>query len=225
MKTEEYLKASHLGAGLNANEVKALAEISRTRRLGTGAHLFLEGEKAGGFYVLLTGKLKIYKAGAGGMEYTIHRIQPGQMFAEAAVFHGGIFPANCSALEDSLVAFFPRESFTALIERSPQISLKIIASLSSFLREYNQQVENLSLREVPARIASFLLGEADRLNTNRFTLEVSKAEIARSLGTIGETLSRSLKKLREAGVIEVDGRRIEILDPRRLADIAGGEKI
>ncbi len=225
MKTEDYLKASHLGAGLDESELSALTGISRTRRLGRGAHLFLEGEKAGGFYVLLSGKLKIYKAGAGGREYTIHTIQPGQMFAEAAVFHGGLFPANCSALDDSLVAFFPRESFTALIERSPQISLKIIASLSRFLRDYNQQVENLSLKEVPARIASFLLREADRLNANRFALDVSKAEIARSLGTISETFSRSLKKLREVGVIGVDGREIEILDPHRLAAIAEGEKI
>ncbi len=224
MQTEKYLKGSHLGAGLNPTELAALTAIARTKTVTKGSILFMEGEKAEGLFVLLKGMLRIYKSAASGREYTIHRIQPGQMFAEAAVFHVGRFPANCAALEDSLVAFFPKERFAALIEKSPQISLKIIASLSRFLRDYNQQVENLSLKEVPARIASYLLRESERLDSPSIDLEISKAELARGLGTISETFSRSLKKLKELRVIKVDRNRITILDEDRLADIADGEK-
>jgi len=217
------LRQSHLGAGLDEKELQSLAAIAQPRRLGQGAMLFLEGDRAAGFFVLLSGRLRIYKAAPGGREYTIHQISPGQMFAEVAIFHGERFPANCAALDDSLVAFFPKDRFIGLIRESPQISLKIIGSLSAFLRDYNRQIENLSLREVPARLASFLLGESLRQQRQIVTLDCSKKELARRLGTISETLSRSLRKLRELRLIEVVGDRITILDSGELSRIAEGE--
>jgi CRP/FNR family transcriptional regulator len=225
MNIESHLRSSHFGAGLDSGELHTLAGIAVARNIGKGEILFLEGDPAIGFYVLLKGRLRIFKSSAEGKEYTIHQIQPGQMFAEAAVFKGGIFPANCSAQEDSVIALFPKDSFLELIKNSPQISLKIISSLSGFLRDYNQQVENLSLKEVSGRIAAYILNEAERQNRNMVSLDSSKTELARRLGTISETLSRNLRRLKEAGIIEVDRNRITILDFNKLSAIAEGEKI
>jgi CRP/FNR family transcriptional regulator len=174
--------------------------------------------------VLLSGKVRIYKASPDGKEYTLHMISPGQMFAEAAIFKGGTFPANCAAIEDSVVTFFPKDRFVALITKYPQISLKMISALSGFVRDFNQQVENLSLKEVSARLASYLLRMSEESGRNEFELETSKAELASSLGTISETLSRNLKYLRDLGVIRVDGKKIAILDANGLKSIAHGEK-
>lgn len=225
MKPEEHLRACQFCAGLDPTELEALSAIVRIETVPRGSMLFWEGDRATGFYALLSGRLRVYKASAAGKEYTIHRIQPGQIFAEVAIFQGGSYPANCSALEDSTVAFFPKDRFVALIKNSPQISLKIISSLSGFLREYNEKIESLSLKDVPARIASFLLSEAERTGSNTVILKSSKAEWAASLGTIGETLSRSLRKLKELQVIQEKSKKITILDPQRLSAIASGEKI
>lgn len=187
--------------------------------------LFLEGDPADGFFSLVEGKVRIYKASPEGREYTIHIISAGQLFAEAAIFQGSSYPANCIALEDSVVIYFPKSEFVDLLARMPEISLKIIGSLSAFLREYNQMVENLSLKEVPARLASYLLNEYDRTPGEVVVLRMSKAALSTKLGTASETLSRNLRKFSNLRVIRVDNKEITILDPARLAAIADGQKI
>ena len=216
---------THLCSGLSKKEVEAVAAIASVRKAAKGKILFLEGDRAAGFYVLLSGRVRIYKASPDGKEYTIHIIKPGQLFAEAALFQGEAYPANGEALEDSLVAFFPKVAFQSLLRNSPEISLKIITSLSAFVRDFNRQVEELSLREVPARIASYLLIESERLGKNTVELDISKLELANRLGTISETLSRNFKKLSDLRIIVVEGKTITILDLPRLEAVADGEKI
>lgn len=225
MDSKFYLSQCFLCSGLDKSELEAISNIAHIKKVKKGQIIFFEGDPAAGFYILLTGKVRVYKASPDGKEYTIHQIMPGQLFAEAAIFKGDYYPANCAALEDSLIAFFPKEAFIRLIQESPQISLKIIGSLSGFLREFNRKVEELSLKEISARIASFLLGESEKIKSNEICLDVSKAELARRLGTIGETLSRNLKKFKELRVISVEGKKIIILDSGRLNSIAEGEKI
>lgn len=210
---------------LDNSELEAIARIASIRTLNKGATLFFQGDEATGFFLLLRGSVRIYKSSPDGREYTMHIVKPGQMFAEAAIFEGRDFPANCAAIEDSVVAFFPRDAFNQLIIRSPQISMKMIAALSSFLRELAAQVEELSLKEIPARLAAYLLSEAEAAGDSNFTLPITKTELAHRLGTVSETLSRNLKKFRTLELIEMKGRQIVLLDTRRLQALAAGEKI
>jgi CRP-like cAMP-binding protein len=214
-----------LCSGLNKNELEAVHKIALIRRFKKGEILFLEGDTAGGFYVLLSGRVRIYKSSSEGREYTIHQIAQGQLFAEAAIFRGEHYPASSVASADSTVAYFSKDAFMALIREWPQISLKIIASQAGFLRDFNRQVEELTLMEVPARIASFLLRESQKNKKAEIILDISKSELARRLGTVSETLSRNLKKLKDTGIIRVSGRVITILDLSRLFSLAEGEKI
>jgi CRP/FNR family transcriptional regulator len=95
----------------------------------------------------------------------------------------------------------------------------MLAVLSMRLRRFTSQIENLSLKEVPARLAGYLLylleeqGQQDSVE-----LEISKGQLASLLGTIPETLSRIFAKMSEEGLIEVVGRRINILDRQRLEE-------
>jgi CRP/FNR family transcriptional regulator len=225
MNAKLMLKNSYLCKELNAQELETLARIVTVRQLSKGEVLFLQGDEATGFFVLLTGNVRIYQMSAEGKEYTLHRIRPGEMFAEAAIFKGRTFPANCMAMENSQVAFFPKTDVIDLLTRSPQISLKMIGALSAFVRDFNRQIEDLSLREVPGRIASYLLRMSEKSGSNALTLDTTKSELATSLGTISETLSRNFKKLKELGIIHVDGSTITILDIPRLQSIADGEKM
>lgn len=224
MDTEQLLRNCYLCQDLDEGELSALSEIGSTRSLTKGQILFLEGDQALGFYVLLSGKIRIYKVSPDGKEYTLHVIGPGQMFAEAAIFRGNTFPANCAAIEDSIVTFFPKDRFIGLVTRYPQVSLKMISALSGFVREFNQQVEDLSLKEVSARLASHLLRMSEKSGSDEFILETTKSELASSLGTISETLSRNFKHMRDLSLIRVDGKAITICDRHRLESIAKGEK-
>jgi len=225
MDDRELLHRSFLFRQLSAPELRQVERIVSLRSLSKNQLLFSQGDQATGFFVLLSGSVRIYKASADGREYTLHRITPGQMFAEAAIFDGVTFPANAVSTDDSLVAYLPKEQFINLITQSPQISLKMIAALSGFVREFNQQIEDLSLKEVSARLASFILRQVDASNSNTITLETTKSELARSLGTTSESLSRNLRKMRDLKIIANRGNLIEVLDRDQVRAIAEGEKI
>lgn len=225
MDIRQGLRQLYLCSELDDPEMGQLESIVAITHIEKGSLLFFQGDPAEGFYALVRGQIRIYKSSPDGKEYTLHIIHPGQMFAEAAIFGIQVFPANCIALENSTVIFFPRAKFIQLIKNSPQISLKMISALSGFVREFNQQIEDLSLKEVSARLAAYLLKEQEKLRSPAIILDISKGELANMLGTVNETLSRNLKKLRELGIIDVSGRTIKILNSNRLRDIAGGEKI
>ena len=221
----DHIKNSKLFTGLDRQELKALSGVIVLRNLKKGEVLFFDGDEANGFYALFKGRIRVYKANPDGKEYTLHIIYPGQLFAEVAIFDGRFFPANSMAMEDSVVGFFAKIGFIDLIEKHPKISLKIIGSLARFLREYNIMVEDLALKEVSSRIARYLIDKSDQAPGNVVTLDISKSELARRLGTISETLSRNLRKLKEMNIINVEGQKITILDNQRLLSIAEGEKI
>jgi CRP/FNR family transcriptional regulator len=225
MDLPNQLKRCYLCRELDSAELQELAAICQVRQLSRGEILFFQGDPAIGLYLLFDGLIRVYKAAPDGKEFTLHQIRAGEMFAEAAIFRGDGYPANSAALKDSTVALLPKEPFLGLLMKSPQVTVKMMGGLSSFLREFNRTIENLSLKDVPARLASYLLAEYEKTGRTTVHLATTKAELANQLGTVGETLSRNFRKCREKGLIAVDGTRIELLDLDGLYELAAGEKI
>jgi len=195
--------------------------IVTDQTFGKGEAIFSEGEDADGFYVVITGRVKIFKLSADGKEQILHFFGPGEPFGEVPVFTGQHFPASAEVMEESRVFFFPRKSFVDLIKRTPSLALNMLAILSKRLRRFAALIDDLSLKEVPGRLAAYLLYLSDQ-NRGAKVLElaVTKAQLASLLGTIPETLSRILGKLSSQGLIESDGRRIRIMDREALRDLA-----
>jgi CRP/FNR family transcriptional regulator, dissimilatory nitrate respiration regulator len=207
--------------GLPPEQIEDLAMIVTDQVFRKGESIFSEGEEANGFYVVITGRVKIFKLSSDGKEQILHFFGPGEPFGEVPVFTGQHFPANATAMEESRGFFFPRKSFVDLIKRNPSLALNMLAVLSKRLRRFAALIDDLSLKEVPGRLAAYLLYLSDQ-NKGAKVLElaVTKAQLASLLGTIPETLSRILGKLSSQGLIETDGRRIRILDREALRDLA-----
>ena len=140
------------------------------------------------------------------------------------VFAGGNYPASAEAIEPSRVLFFPRSALVELIRSEPAIALNMLAILSQRLRRFTHLIEDLSLKEVPARLSAYLIFLAER-STNAQTLEldITKAQLASLLGTIPETLSRILAKMAQQEIISVEGRIIRVLTARRWDHLQGGK--
>ncbi|MCM2359554.1 MAG: Crp/Fnr family transcriptional regulator [Geobacteraceae bacterium] len=226
MENLEILKKSLLFSGLDEENLREVAVIATKRGFAKGEALFTEGEPANGFYLLASGSLKLCKVSPDGKEKVLHFTHPGETFAEAAFFGDGKYPAEARALEKGEALFFPREAFMGLLERNPRFSLNLIVSLSLLLRRFARQIEELTFAEVPARLAAYLIELAGKKSTTfqgitYLDLDMKKGELASRLGTVSETLSRSLKKLKEEGVIEVEGSRVIIHDMARLTRMAG----
>ena len=165
------------------------------------------------------GKVKIYKVSPSGKEHILHIFGGGEPFGEVPVFHGQPFPATAEALMNTTTLFFPRDRFVRMIEANPSIALGMLAVLSMRLRRFAGQIENLSLKEVPARLAGYLLYlSSEQQGRDEVELDISKGQLASLLGTIPETLSRIFARMSEEGLIQVRGRKIAILDRQGLMD-------
>jgi CRP/FNR family transcriptional regulator len=224
-RVRELLGRSALFSGLAARDVDLLADVARPRSLRKGEVLFLQGERAEGFYIVGEGLLKVFQLSPQGREQILHVIGPGDSVAEAALFAGRTYPASAQALERTSVLFFPREDFARLLASRPGLALNLIAALAQKLREFAGLIEQLSLASIRSRLAWYLLNREALVEPGRagwVHLGMSKRALASRLGTVPETLSRSLTGLVRDGLVAVDGRRVRVLDPESLREIAGG---
>jgi len=218
-KKDELLGTSLLFSGLPAEQVQKIAGIAVGKHYLKGITVFREGEPGIGFYLVASGRVKIFKLSFDGKEQILHIFGPGEPFGEVPVFHGTPFPANAETLTETELLFFPRAEFVDLVVATPSLALNMLAVLSMRLRRFAAQIENLSLKEVPGRLAShlcYLMDEQRR--QDRVVLDIPKGQLASLLGTSAETLSRIFSRMTEEGLIRVEGKTIVILDPERLRE-------
>lgn len=200
-------------SGLPERQLRELRDIAVDRHFNKGEIIFSDGDKGDGFFVVVEGLVKIFKVSSEGKEQIFHIYGPGEPFGQVAVYAGLSYPASAQAILKSHVLFFPRAAFVDLITRIPSLAMNMLAVLSRRLREFTVQVENLSLKEVPGRLAAYLLFLSDEEGKkDMVTLNISKGQLASLLGTIPETLSRIFARMKELNLIEMDGRNIKLLD-------------
>lgn len=217
----EHIANIPLFEGLSRKQYEDLVRIVVDRSYKRGQIIFSEGDEGTGFYVVISGKVKILKLSPDGKEQILSIFGPEEPFGEASVFAGQSFPAHAEALEESWVFFFPRVAFVELIKKDPSLALNMLAVLSRRLRKFTLIVEDLSLKEVPGRLAAYLLYLSERRDgANDLELDIAKGQLASLLGTIPETLSRILTKMIRQGLIQSDGPRIRILDRQALEELA-----
>ncbi len=217
----QILAASELFGGLSPQYLDEIEKIAVSKQYGRGESIFFEGDPGTGFYMVAIGRVKIFKTSLAGKEQILHIFGPGEPFGEVPVFHGQPFPANALALEKTTLLFFPRKDFVTLVHSMPSLALNMLAVLSMRLRRFATQIENLSLKEVPARLAGYLLYlSEEQENKDHVELEISKGQLASLLGTIPETLSRIFAKMSDEGLIQVEGKKISLIDREGLKERA-----
>lgn len=212
-----------LFAGLTGKQLDALASACVIRPAERGRMFFLEGEEAQGLFVLISGKVKIFRAGPDGREAVLHVFGPGEPFGEVAVFEGRNFPASAQCVEAGAALFLTRRGLVDAIAADPGLAMNLLATLSRRLRGFAAKVEALTLMETPQRLAAYLLhagGEHD--DADELRLDLGKGLLAGVLGTARETLSRSLSRMVDQGIIEMNGRQVRLLDKEALRRMAEG---
>lgn len=215
---------SLLFKGLPEDEVHQLERISELRQYTKGDMLVHEGDQGTGFFVVAHGQVKVFKISFDGREQILHILGPGDPLGEVPVFAGQTYPANAQALVNSHLYFFPRVKLIALYQASPSLAMNMLAVLSRRLREFTVLIENLSLKEIPQRLATYLIYQQSQQPVSaRVKLDVSKGVLSNILGASQETLSRVLSKLTQEGLIEVQGKEIILRDMDRLHELADGE--
>lgn len=213
---KKILKESYFFNTLTENQLSKIASVSSLITFKKDGIIFSEGDISDGFYLLHKGKVRIYKLSPKGKEQTLNYIAEHEPFGEAAVFMGKNFPAHAQAESDSQVLFIKKDDFIKTVKDNPELSLKLLGVLSQRLKIFASLIESLSLKEVPERVIQYLLELYKKQKTFKLKLPVSKTQLAVTLGTTSETLSRALAKLAKEKIIRVENKYIVILDLKKL---------
>lgn len=228
-----WLQGTLVFQGLSRSQLIPIVHIAQVQSLSKGELLFKQGSEATGFFVVKSGRVKVFQVSLTGKEQILNIFESGENFAEVAALDGKPFPASAATLEPTELIFFPRKAFLDLLHQHPDIAINMLISLSQHLRHLTGVIEELSFKDVPQRLASYLLklshsgtgGSSKRSHpTNVVTLDLTKSQLASTLGTIPATLSRAFYYLSSEGLIAVNGSQIELLDRDRLQELSDPTK-
>ena len=212
-------------SSLPKSEKQKLAEICVFKKYKSGQIMFRQDTKADGFYIIASGLIKISRVGIEGKEQVLSMFGPGEMCGEVPVFQGASYPATATAESDIETLYLPGCDFLDLIEKNNHRSLELLAVFAMRLRKFVNLIDDLSLKEVSARLAKILIKRTQKENSCSIMLSQSKAFLASRIGTVSETLSRTFARMSSKGIIHVEGKKITILNLDLLSEIAQGKKI
>jgi len=217
MEIRKFLSSAFLFTSFTEKEIDLLLASTSLKKVGRGEQIKSEGIDATAFFIVVSGKVKIYKLSPDGKEYTLHIHGPGDLVAEAAIFDLMVYPASCLALEDTTLMRVSREGFLSLIRAHPELALKMMSGYSKRLRQFVAKIEELSLKDIKSRLAGYLIKNSSIENGVAVChLSYSKKELSSLLGTIPETLSRALAFLKQKKLIIEKGNTIILPDPEKL---------
>lgn len=213
--------------GLDETRLARLAAGAVVTSHPPGSLIAARDDSGEAFYLMASGRAKLYQIGPDGREQTLYLLGPGEPFCLCSLVDAGDFPAFAAALDDARVLAFPAKALAEAARDDPQVLFDLLRLMCRRLKQSMAMVESLALLPLSGRVAGFVLHEASRVpGRETVRLDISHRELAKIVGATPEALSRAFKKLAEAGGLAVRGREVVILDRAGLAaeaGLAGGE--
>ncbi|MFA5593373.1 MAG: Crp/Fnr family transcriptional regulator [Micavibrio sp.] len=222
MNIAQTIKRASLFQAFDMETLEQLAKQCHQKSCPKGRDLFVMGDEASAFFIILQGWVKLYRPSRDGEEVIIHIFGPGEAFAEAAVFNDSrAYPVNAQAIEDVTVIEIPRRFFVHKIEEDSRFALRMLGAIAARQHYLVQQLEQVTTRTAPQRIGTFLIRfcRKEKQGNDGWLIDLpyDKSIISTRLNIKPETFSRALAKLEPYGV-RVQGRHIMIEDMGRLVE-------
>ena len=206
------LKQHHLFSRLTSLQLGRVIRYSKIQHLDESATLFNQGETVAGFYMVLSGKMKLFRISPDGQEKIIEIIKTGEVFAEALMFTDQTdYPVSAAALAETEVLKIDAKKFKHMLWDSPDTCFLLLGAMSVRLRGLVEEIDTLTLHSGTCRVATYLIHEMPE-NTDRFELDTAKNVIAARLSIKPETFSRIIKNLKNEGVLTIEGNTVCIYD-------------
>jgi CRP/FNR family transcriptional regulator, polysaccharide utilization system transcription regulator len=210
--------------GLNQKEKDTIAQHHTLTVIKKGGFLFKEGEKSRGLICLASGKVKVFKEGVGGREQILKMVKQQGLIGYSALFSESSWSLSASAIEDSIICIFEKNSLIRIFKKNADFTLKLVKSISEELTFSNNRTVSLSQKHIRARLAESLLilrdtygYEADGKTIN---ISLSREDIAHLSNMTTSNAIRTLSNMAADRIIEIKGRKISILDNTNLEHIS-----
>lgn len=206
------------------NELDDLALHKSCTSYKAGQMIFHENSMPVGLHCVNSGKIKLHKMGSDGKEQIIRLVKPGDFIGYRALMSESPFSASATALEESTVCFIPRETFFGILKQNHAVSTGMMQLLCRNLEESEKRLTEMAYKPVRERLAEALLmikqTYQDPEEEKEFSFSMTREDLAGFVGTAKETVIRLLSDMKKDGIIKSDGRKITILDAKKLIHIS-----
>jgi CRP-like cAMP-binding protein len=209
---------------LTQKDKETLNTLLTVSQVKKGSFIFKQGEKTKGLICLATGKAKVYQDGVGGRGQIIKMVKPNGFIGYKALFTDSPWPFSAIAIEDSAICIFERNSFKKFLKKSPEFSLRLMKIIVDELGFTNSRIISLTQKHVRGRLAESLLILRDiyGLESDGKTIQVimSREDFASMSNMTTSNAIRTLSDMAHEGIIELNGRKVRIIDTACLEHIS-----
>jgi CRP/FNR family transcriptional regulator, cyclic AMP receptor protein len=215
MDKKVFLKKVPLFLNIPVKDLNTISKIIIEKQYPKGSYLFFENEHGNSLFIIASGLVKIFKSDKTGRIKTLAYLKENDFFGEMAMLDEEKRSASACVVEDAEVLILNRSDFQREIQNNPVIALKLLKALSSRLRYADKQIEDLTFRNLPGRVATVLIDlskkyGADMKGKTMINLKLTHQELADMVGTAREVVTSILSDFKSANAIELSGKNIII---------------
>lgn len=208
---------------LNKEELLKMANCKTFYTIKKGEPIFEEGESVNGIYCVKDGVCKLSKLSANGKDQIVKLVKPGELLGQRSMISDE--PANLSAvaLEDMEVCFIPKSEVLGFFNNNNQFSMNVMKTICGDLKESDDHMVSMAQKTVKERLAETLLYLEDTFGKNKdgsLHIQLSREELAGMIGTATESCIRLLSEFNKNGLIDINGKRISIIEKNKLKRMA-----
>ena len=221
----DLMTGTPLFKNLLESDLQRLLTAGQPQNRRQGEHYFLQGDPAERIYLAVCGRIKLLNLNQEGQQTLLRIIEPGTLFGSIALAPVENYPVSAQAAEDSAAIFWPKKLMMQLVLEMPQLALNAVQMMAAHVQEFQERFVQMATERVERRLARALLRLAAQ--TGRKTdegilidLPLSRQDLAEMTGTTLFTVSRTLRRWEEAGLVKCGRERVVVCYPHGLVGIA-----
>ncbi len=218
-----FFKEVPLFCHLDDDELEQLTHICGEKNFEKGQTIFYEEDMGTGFYLIISGQVKIVMLSNDGREHILGLLREKDFFGEMSILDGEPRSATAIALADVKAMTITRDDFTKLLRNNPDMAIKIMFVLCKRLRQADRHVESLAFLSAPGRVARTIMElaeqqgmkDGDKIIINH---KMTRQEFANIAGTSRETLTRVLMDFQDEGILDISKNQIILVNKKLLKE-------
>jgi CRP/FNR family cyclic AMP-dependent transcriptional regulator len=212
----EIFQSIELFSGMEASDLETLARSAVAKDFAAGDVLFLEGQPCQGLWILGDGAAKVVKTTPQGRQLVLATQTAPSTVAEVPVFDGGPYPASLIAVQPTAALLLLKQDFLQTCRVNPGLTLRFLRVFGRRLRQLVSLAEQVTFGTIRQRLAIDLIEQSKLAGSPSFSFNETQEQLATRLGTVREVVSRNLSRFQSEGLLKIDRRTIEILNPAGL---------
>lgn len=208
---------------LSPEQLEYLNNAKSCNVVKKGRILYEEGNRITGIFCINKGILKVYKTGIEGKEQIIKFAKPGEVIGYRSVINSEPACTSVKILEDAVLCHINSQDLYHLLRENSEFAIELLQIACKELGEANNYITDIAQKSVRERLAEILLHLKDEFGLNKddiINIALTREELANIIGTATESVIRLLSEFKNEGIIELQGRKIKLLDLNKLKRIS-----